>query len=411
MIKSSLKTWQIKVFVLCWIAYTAVYFGRVNLSVTIPDIQKYFGFTKDQVGIIGSLFFWIYGIGQIINGYIGDKICIRVFIFIGILVSGVINILFGLSTSLIIMTVLWALNGYFQSILWGPIIKTLSIWFSQKDHSQTAVAISTSMVGGYLLAWGLLGQIILHSSWRWAFWIPGGCLISYSLIWYLKIKTHPKEVNLQSPSENMLLDHINIKNHSSLTFMKIFKKTKLYFIVIACLTQGIIKDSIALWGPTFLMETSNLSMGSTTKLIIAIPFMNFAGMILAGYLNKRLKLDETLATTVLFLFTIVFLILLIKLRHLSPLFSLIFLGLSSAMMFGAHTLLVGAIPMRFDKYNKVSSIAGFLDFSTYAAAGLATYITGLIVERLGWDTILIIWVVVTIIGTASLILNWVYTRK
>lgn len=69
-----LQKWQIRIFVLCWVAYASLYFGRVNLSVSIPQIQDAFRWSKGQIGLVGTLFFWIYGIGQLINGNIGDKI-------------------------------------------------------------------------------------------------------------------------------------------------------------------------------------------------------------------------------------------------------------------------------------------------------------------------------------------------
>ena len=107
----SLNRWKFKIFFLCWIAYASIYFARVNLSVAIPFIQKTLVLDKVQVGLIGSLFFWIYGIGQFVNGYIGDKVSSKIFIFIGLFVTSLTNIFFGLTSNFSFMLVIWAING------------------------------------------------------------------------------------------------------------------------------------------------------------------------------------------------------------------------------------------------------------------------------------------------------------
>lgn len=411
--QKSLKTWQLRTFILCWFAYACIYFGRVNLSVAIPEIQDFLGASKTQVGIIASLFFWVYGIGQLINGYIGDKVSSRLYIFIGLIVTASANILFGFSTSLIIMVVLWAVNGFFQSMLWGPMAKTITYWVSPEKRSSAAIGISTSIVGGFLMAWGLSGQILEHLNWKWIFWIPGIFILLYSVVWYAGIRDHPEDIGLKSPNKEIynVNEENDIKTHLNYSLWEVIKKTRLWLVVVACLAQGIVKDGINLWAPTFLMETHNLDIKSTTSLIIAIPVMNFCGVILAGWLNKKFMYREKITTIVLFVIGIFMIVGLNTLGATSIFLGIIFLGLSSAMMYGANTLLLGVIPMNFAKYNKVSSIAGALDFCSYIAAGFAASITGFIVDSFGWGSVLSFWVVVTILGSIALVVSQLYDNR
>lgn len=411
MLRPSLKSWQVKVFVLCWIAYASIYFGRVNLSVAMPEIENIFGWNKGQIGLISSLFFWIYGTGQLVNGYIGDKIQSRLFVFTGLIVTAVANILFGFAGSLTVMVVIWGINGYFQSMLWGPIAKTLSYWFPYEKRSNIAIGISTSMVGGYILAWGLSGQILAHSNWRWTFWTPGIFILIFSVIWYIRIRNHPKEVGLESPNHHVNIQEDGNKSTNSLTLWQIICRTKLWFIVIACFAQGIIKDGIAIWSPTFLKETHNLDMKSTTILIMFIPVMNFAGMMISGVLNRMFKYKEKITIAVLLACGTLMVLGLYEFGSSSVAICLLFLAMSSAMMFGANALLLGVIPMNFAKYNKVSSVAGFLDFCSYMASGCATAITGLIVDASGWTGVLVMWIIVAFIGVISIIISWKTERQ
>lgn len=402
--KKSLKNWQIRTFILCWIAYACIYFGRVNLSIAIPQIQHNFGWTKTQIGFIGSMFFWVYGIGQMINGYLGDKVSSRLFIFIGLLVTAIANILFGFAASLAVMLLLWAINGYFQSMLWGPMSKTLSFWFPYEKRSRIGIGISTSMVAGYILAWGLCAKILILFNWRYVFWIPGGVILTFSLVWYRRAKNHPKDVGLECPNIHIKSD--NTKQDIQITLWSVICKTKLWFVVLGCFAQGVIKEGIGLWGPTFLMETQKIDIKATVGLLMMIPIMNFGGMMLAGWLNNKFKYQEKLAAIVLLIMGMLMVICLVVFKDSGPIIELIFLGSASAMMFGANTMLLGVFPMSFAKYNKVSAIAGFLDFCSYLAAGFAAFFTGSVVDKFGWGGILIIWIAIAGIGITSLIISY-----
>ena len=95
----------------------------------------------------------------------------------------------------------------------------------------------------------------------------------------------------------------------------------------------------------------------------------------------------------------------------NAIWGVIFLGLSSAMMNGANSLLLGIVPMNFARYNKVSAIAGLLDFASYLISGFAAAITGFVLDLSGWGGILVFWIIATIIGTIALVIGQIYDNK
>lgn len=402
----SLKSWQIRIFALCWFAYACIYLGRNNLSVAIPEIQRYLEINKSQVGIIGGLFLWVYGIGQLINGYVGDMVSSRIYIFIGLLVAALSNIFFGFASSFIIMCILWVINGFFQSMLWGPVTKTVAHWVLPEKRSFAAIAISTSGVGGTFFTLLLAGKIMDKLNWRWVFIIPGIIILSFSFLWYVFVRNHPRDVGLGSlDTDSAYKASVSNEIQKNYTLLEVIKETKLWYVIVACFAQGIVKDSINLWAPTFFMETHNLDIKSTTSLMIIIPVMGFVGMMLSGWLNRILKYKEKIATSILFIIGIIMIFGLNTLGNKSPLIGIIFLSLSSATMNGANALLLGAIPTKFVRYNKVSAVAGTLDFCSYFVSGFAATITGIIVDLSGWGGVMVFWMAVTIIGTASLVFS------
>jgi sugar phosphate permease len=83
----------IKIGTLCFFAYLAVYFARNVLGVVTPAMQAQ-GFSKNEIGIAASVFFYTYAIGQLINGMIGDKIKAKYMMSLGLAFAGVSNFLF-----------------------------------------------------------------------------------------------------------------------------------------------------------------------------------------------------------------------------------------------------------------------------------------------------------------------------
>ena len=73
---------------LCWLVYSCSYIGKVNYSANINLIQEYFKIDSySTVGLAGTLFFFAYGIGQIVNGILCKKYNIKWIIFASLCTS------------------------------------------------------------------------------------------------------------------------------------------------------------------------------------------------------------------------------------------------------------------------------------------------------------------------------------
>lgn len=402
--RAELKKWQCKVFILCWAAYASAYLCRTNLSIALPGMMDAFEWNKTSAGLIGSAFFWAYAIGQLVNGYIGDKIQTRKFIFFGLGTAAAINICVGFSSRLWVVILLWTLNGFLLSTLWGPIVKTISVWFSHSQRNRVAMGMSMSMIGGYLLSWGVVGTISARTSWSWAFWIPGILTAVFAFIWVLKMRNHPQEVGLKQPDAEQETEAVSAEDKSDpASLLQIIRKSKLYLVAIACIAQGIIKDGITLWTPSFLRDGFKLDQAEISLFSMVVPLVSILGILLAGWLNKIFKHREKVSVTLLLAFTGVCCMILYFLIGVSLYADIILLSLSSALMYGANTLLLTIIPLNYSSSGKVSAIAGFLDFCSYMGAALSGFLTGLIIDHAGWKYIMLLWAALAVLGIGSLL--------
>lgn len=404
-----MKKWQVRIFAACFIAYTAAYICRVNLSIALPGIGKDLGYNNTSLGLIGTALFWVYALGQLINGTIGDKVSSRVFIFLGLIVSAILNLLFGFSSLLLVMIVIWGANGLFQSMLWGPIVKTLTNWFPLACRlPRLSFGMSITTIIGPIIAWGLSGLLLEKFGWRWVFWLPAAIVSLMACVWMILARNKPVDAGLYDADENDLQE-IEVafndsagNDGSSISLWKLVKDGSLIFIAISGITQGMIKDSISLWSPKFLMDTQGFSMKSAVAAVLIIPLVNFIGILFAGWLNKLLKSEEKITIMVMMAGSFLASLGLRFVIHSNAVLGIILIACVSAMMSGVNPMMTTTVPMYYKKHNKVSAVAGFIDFSIYVGSGLAGVFTGFIADRYGWNSIFAVWCLISLLGAVSM---------
>jgi sugar phosphate permease len=396
---SDLRRWQWRIFTGAWVTYGSFYLGRVNISVALPAIQMHFGWGRAEAGLIGSAFFWVYALGQLVNGRLGDLLPGRAFVAVGMLVSVGLNLAFGFSDQLSIMILLWAANGYAQSMGWGPILRTLSYWFPSRRRARLSALFAPSFVTGHIGSWMLSGWLVSAYGWRWAFWVPALCMVLSALVWIVSVRDNPSLVGLPRQGDTAR------RSRGGLSLWWATRHPKLRWVAVACAFMGMAKDGIILWGPTFLMETAGLQLGRAAVTAVLIPLCGLAGTLAAGWMSGRyFRSREAPVAALMLAFLAVGIV---ALRVLAPLGELgpvlVALGVIGAASYGANSILLTALPLGLGNEGMVSSSAGFLDFASYVGGGLSGALTGWLIDGWGWPAAFGFWLGAALAGAAALL--------
>jgi len=350
---------QIKIFILAWIAYAFAYLGRVNLSIALPLMKQSGVFDITLLGFVGTSFYWVYAVGQLINGRLGDKIRLDIFVFIGLLVSAITNILVGSINIASWLIILWAINGLFQSMLWGPFMRIISKTFPPSKQKNAGLIMFVACIVGYLLTYLGLSNLIVSIGFRYAFIIPGIILFIYSFIW------------LFSNRKLNVIKHIEKSNTS---YMTLLKDKSIILLIIFCIPLGFFREGVLLFGPLYLVKTFNMPLNLIMNQAILIPILNLAGVLLARYLSDKIKniykVIGALFVFGLFNFAFVFIF-----ANINITLSILFISMCSASFYGTTSLVTSTIPI---KHKMTSSLAGLLDFWIYFGAGLSGFAITLI---------------------------------
>ncbi len=113
-IREQYRYWRLHTMLSLYIGYALFYFTRKSFNYAMPAMITDLGLDKGAIGLIGTLFYITYGCSKFLSGIISDRSNPRYFMGIGLIATGIINIFFGLSSSVVMFTVLWVLNAWFQ---------------------------------------------------------------------------------------------------------------------------------------------------------------------------------------------------------------------------------------------------------------------------------------------------------
>src|SRR5579863_8560334 len=151
-VSKTYKYWRLRVFLGMYIGYAFYYFTRKSFTFAMPALQIELGLSKFELGLLGSILSLSYGASKFISGILGDKSNPRYFMSIGLILTGLFNLFFGMSSTLWVFALFWGLNGWFQGWGWPGCAKLLTHWYSHSERGRWWSVWNTSHnLGGALI--------------------------------------------------------------------------------------------------------------------------------------------------------------------------------------------------------------------------------------------------------------------
>jgi sugar phosphate permease len=367
------------VFIICWIAYFTSYIGRLNFSSVMSALITDSIMTISQTGFVNMAYFLIYGAGQIINGFLGDKLDPRRMVFTGLFCSGIVNLLMGIYTGFISMTVLWSLNGYFQSMIWPPIIRIFAEDLTGKKQEKACIDIVSSMAAGTLASYFLSAMAMKFLNWRWSFFFPAILLFSASFFWKSSYPVLKPQNSIDRNREKG-----NMPGKISLT-ADIFFQSGLLWLIVPVIIHGIIKDGVTSWVPTYIFQQFKTTPSFAVVITMFLPVLNTGGAYAARAADGRSHGLEAESAAVFFSIAALALFLLWKVGIYNVFLTGILFAVITAAMMAVNTLFINILPLHFLAVGKVATVSGILNALAYFGSAFASFFIGVCAGRFGWS--------------------------
>lgn len=374
---------------MCWMAYASIYLGRLNLSIAAPIMEQEELINAVQMGTLGSCFFFTYAFGQIINGYLGDRVNPKRMFSIGIIVAALCNILIGFGPSVPMIFLLWSINGYAQSMIWGPLLKILAYtYIKEKERSRAAMILSTSIGVGSVLAI-LISSIVLENGFEAVFWVAGIVMLIIGIASLIFIP---------------YVNQSKIIKREHISFFKIFLDKKIRAILIPNMAHGIIKDNLNLWIPILFMMMYGIDVKQVVIYVFLIPLATLVGRLIFPWMYHRCRENEKVVVTMAFIVCIGSLVPLVAYQIPIWLAALLLACIALAVSV-INAAFLTIFPLRFVESNNVASVSGIIDFIAYMGAAVGSILFGIVIKYLGYQSIILFWIVISVISIVCMILS------
>jgi len=190
--------WQ--VFAVTWLAYAGFYLTRKSFSIAKVELAKpdVMGLSLGDMAWIDGAYLTAYAVGQFTWGMAGDRFGTRRVILIGMMASILVGVAMGVSTFVLVLAVLFGVQGLCQATGWAPLTKCIANFFSQHERGRVMGLWCTNYAIGGLLASWLAGWAAVEYGWRAAFFVPAGVLFVIWLLFLMFQKNRPEDAGLPS---------------------------------------------------------------------------------------------------------------------------------------------------------------------------------------------------------------------
>lgn len=401
-------------FWLCWIAYFSTYIGRLNYSASLTGIILSEGFSKGQAGMIGTAFFFAYGAGQFVSGFLGDRLAPKKMVFTGLMVSGLCNLAMAGAKGSGLMTAVWCVNGLFQAFIWSPMIRLMYEYYKTETRMKACVSLNSSVPLGTMAAYGLTALVIWLSGWRTMFVLAGAALIGTSMFWITGMKRVERYAAESGKMAEMPSGETGGSAKAAVNWKSLLIQSGFLFLMMALFVQGALKDGVTTWVPTYISETYGLSAILAITSTMVIPVFNLLGVYLASFANLHWFRNEVRTAGAFFVVSAAAILVLRLASGRSMAVSFLMLALATTAMMAVNTMLIAVLPSYFGVIGRASSVSGLLNSSVYAGGAVSTYGIGALSVALGWNATIVIWFLMAAVSAVICFLTvrkWIAYRK
>ena len=439
------KKLRIQAFVAGTLGYSLYYVCRTSLNVMKQPIIDSGFLNATQLGLIGACLYWAYAAGKFVNGFLADHSNIKKFMATGLVVSAAANAVMGIlgmnssgagiasSAMFVTFAVMWALNGWSQSMGAAPAIISLSRWFPLNIRGTFYGFFSASHNFGEGLSFIFVSLLVSAAGWQWGFFgaaIAGAVGVMLILLWLHdtpeskglpSIEILAGETSSASVSETVEEESAQetvSKEDSGRIQRAVLRNPGVWILALSSAFMYMSRYAINEWGMFFLQKVKGFGLEEAAMIIAVNTVAGIAGTVFSGWFSDKVfKGDRKYPAFAAGILESLALILFLyggDSWFVNVLAMALFgIAIGVLICFVGGLMAVDLVPRK-----ATGAALGIVGLASYIAAGLMNIISGWLIDgnavtdALTGETIYdftyvsIFWVGAAIIATLLPVLNW-----
>lgn len=365
------------------LGYGFFYTTRLSLAVTKKHIIGEGILDALQLGQIGATLLGVYAFGKFSNGFLADRANIARFVSTALLCSALINIAFGFSSAFWVFLVLWALNGWFQSIGSAPCVVSLCQWFSNNERgTRYGIWAGSHNIGEGLTLAGT-SLLVAHFGWRWGFWGPGIICVVIALILSRTLADRPQTYGLPPVCEYRKDSSAGKPSGQELWALQkqVLRSPIVWALGLSSSMMYITRYAIHSWGPLYLQTVKHYSVVKSGATLGLDTIFGLAGAVCSGWISDRFFASRRNVPTLLYgLLLTGSLVAFYCIPPGHPQLDFAVLGCSEFAIGGLVVFLAGLTAVDLMPTRAAGAVKGVIGFFSYMGAAVQEWISGLLIE-------------------------------
>ncbi len=409
-VKRTYRHWRLRIFLGMYVGYAFYYFTRKSLNFVLPSLMHDLNLTKVDVGIFGTIIYISYGLSKFLSGIISDRSNPRYFMSVGLIITGLLNIIFGFSSSMFLFSIIWFFNGMFQGWGWPPCARLLTHWYSQNERGSWWSLWSTSHNSGAALITVLCPFLAQYYGWRMGMFVPGVLSIGIGLWMMMTLRDTPQSLGLP-PIERYRKEDEKSGEERELSLRErlveyVLNNRLIWLLSFSYFFVYIIRTVINDWGMFFLIELKHFSNIAAGTALFWFEAGGFLGILLAGIGSDRFYQGRRIPISVLFsLGVLAGLALLWSCPSNGYLMASAGMFVIGFFIFGPQ-MLIGIAAAELSHKKAAGTATGFAGWFGYAGAACGAAPFGALSHHFGWSGVFLALTLSSVLAAVLLLPMW-----
>ena len=379
----------VHVTLMCALLYFCSYLTRYNFGAVLVEIVAHEGLSAELVSMSITGLFITYGIGQLISGYLGDKLPPEKVMTAGLFTSAAMNALIPFCKSPWVMLAVWCVNGFAQAMLWPPLVRILASELNEPDYKQACFLVSCASSVGTVSVYLLSPLCIVLYGWKLMFWFSSACAFIMTFVWLFGMRRTgdaSAAVIMKDPVE---------RKPMNLGFLY---SAMLAAVFVAIAAQGAVRDGITTWMPTLMSEAFGMKTTVSILTGVVLPVFAIISFRIATAVNRRFFPNDITCAGIMFFIGSAALVTMYFTGLKSRILSVILLMLTTGAMHGVNLMLISMLPQRFKRFGRVSFFTGMLNTCTYVGSAVSAFGIAVFKDGFGWSMTVLLWAAISFVG-------------
>ncbi|MEZ4257158.1 MAG: MFS transporter [Polyangiales bacterium] len=369
------------------LTYALLYMGRYNLTVSKNFLPQGLMSKED----FGEIFAWgavVYGLSFLVNGPLTDRIGGRATILLAAAGSAVMNAALGIVVLLgwtdnivVVFSVIYGLNMYFQSFGAVSIVKVNAAWFHVRERGAFGGIFGILISLGIFLAFDVGRMIAEHTRVEWVFFAPAVLLSLFFVVSSVFVRNQPSDAGFDDfDTADASSGDGNERLPVFAVMKKMFTNPVIITIALVEFCSGFLRNAIMHWYPIMAKETGIQDTFVPKNWGMLLCCAGILGGMFAGQISDRVfQSRRGPVAGVLYAGMLVGALGVYFVLN-SPLLGWLVVFMSLCVI-GVHGMLSGTASMDFGGKKNVGVAVGLIDGCVYLGTAAQSYVLGHVLPK------------------------------